>query len=433
VCNSTDIMSYAIETKKRKFDRILEALTDGAVSPSRSSLNSRNNASTTTLSQDSASDSSKRRRVAPGAAPLVSTPLVNSVSGHYLPSSRTAFLQRLETFRHVTQWHIPSTEPINAAAWAKRGWICADTDTVCCGVCKARARIDLELDNDLLQPEKEEDTTRDEQDAAADEDDRFAVAAEIHDNMVKRYQDMIVTAHADGCLWRKRGCDASIQRIEGLLNTASAMAGLRARYDSIMTRPEEVPEVSPLPSSFGVGTQELTRFQLKDGEDVNADALTLAICGWERKCEDVVECRHCFRSLGLWLYRGGSPSMEKLDAVESHLEYCPWRAAEAQDTEVMVASGLLETKDDSRPRSERLAGWLLVSLAVVKESSKKRGSRPTQTAISDHGSATDSKESLTPEQREKKMRDLLRRIKEIKKPFNVKSLLKRKDKDKTNV
>src|SRR4051812_39304251 len=107
-------MSYAIETKKRKFDRTLEALTSAAAnSPSRTSLNLRNNPSTTSLTADDASDGSKRRRIAPTSRPTLTTSAsTTSLAGHYLPTSRSAFLERLETFRHVTQWHVPSTDPI---------------------------------------------------------------------------------------------------------------------------------------------------------------------------------------------------------------------------------------------------------------------------------------------------------------------------------
>ncbi len=418
-------MSYAVEIKKRKFDRILEALSDSAASPSRTSLNARNNASTTTLTQDSASDSSKRRRVTPTAKAVVPSTSVTSLCGHYLPSSRAAFLQRLETFRHVTQWHIPSTEPINAAAWAKRGWVCVDTDTIYCGACKERVHVDLDADSELL---KNQENNEDEE--HADQDDSFVMRSEIHESMVKRYQEMIVTAHGENCLWLKRGCDSSIQRIEGLLNTSMAISALRTRYESIINRAEEVPRVAPLPGDGFEATEGLERFRFNDNEKPQLDALKLAVCGWERKCEDVIECRHCFRSLGLWLYRGETPAMERLDAVEDHLEYCPWRSTEAQDTEIII--GGRRDSEGSSPSLQRVAGWALVLQAMLKDNSKRESKQPVSTSASETElTSTPNNESQTPEQREKKMRDLLRRIKEIKKPFNVKALLKRKDKGQT--
>ena len=429
-------MSYAIETKKRKFDRILEGLSDRPGSPSASlsrfSLNSRNNASTTSLSQDSASDSSKRRRVSPQAAPTAPTfskPV--SLSGNYLPSSRAAFIERLSTFRQVTIWHIPSTDPINAAAWVKRGWICEDTDTVSCGACKERLHVDLSVDTELLETHKTDEQGDGDVEDTGDRDDAedFGISSEVYDNIVKRYQDLIVTAHAQGCLWRSRGCDASIQRIEGLLNTNITLSGMRSRYESLMTRPDEIPNVETLPTTTLTQPEDLDEFQSNTDDGLDANALRLAICGWERKAEDVIECRYCFRSLGLWLYRGESPAIEKLDAVENHLEYCPWRSAEAQDTEVQPT--LNKTGDDLVAKKQRVPGWVLVYQAISKNNRHRRPRPPSSIATSEPTSSMGSKDSTTSEQREKKMKDLLRRIKEIKKPFNVKGLLKRKDHHKT--
>ncbi|KAJ9614056.1 hypothetical protein H2200_002192 [Cladophialophora chaetospira] len=428
-------MSYAIETKKRKFDRILEAMNDGAAppsgSPARSSLNSRHNTSTTSLTLDAASDSSKRRRVTPHSAPTSSISSATSdLSGHYLPSSRPAFLQRLETFRSITTWHVPSTGPINAAAWAKRGWICVDSDTVTCGVCKERVYVDLNVDNELLKSKGENEQENGGNGSADDNksEDDFDVLAEVYDNIVKRYQGMIVTAHAQSCLWRTRGCDASIQRIEGLLNTNLALSGLRSRYDSLVTRPDEIPTVESLPPTNLGAPQELEVFRANTEDKPDINALRLAACGWERRSEDVIECRHCYRSLGLWLYRGDSPAIEKLDPVDSHLEYCPWRSADAQDSEVHLSH---EKTGDGHGLKEKVPGWVLVYQAVAKNNVQRRPKPPPSVAASEPESSTGSQGSATSEQREKRMKDLLRRIKEIKKPFNVKGLLRRKEKPMT--
>ncbi|KEF63300.1 uncharacterized protein A1O9_01277 [Exophiala aquamarina CBS 119918] len=421
-------MSYAIETKKRKFDRILEALADATgTSPSRTSLNSRN-CQSTSLTGDDASDGSKRRRIAPTSrSNLTATNSTASLVGLYLPASRTAFLERLETFRHVTQWHVPSTDSINAAAWAKRGWTCVDTDTVSCGSCRARVHIDLSLDSQLLKTRESEQ--QGEVGPEQQEDD-FEVAAEVYHGIIARYQDQIIAAHSESCLWRKRGSDASIQRIEGLLNTNTALSATRKRYEGIMIRPEQIPNVAALPSACIAGERELLSFRPDSVDEVNTNALKLAICGWERKSDDVIECRNCFRSLGLWLYRGAPPAIEKLDGVDNHLEYCPWRSAEAQDTEIALPKQ--KHGEDSAPAKARVPGWELVHMAIVRDNTRKlvHESTLTSTASEAETSTGSSDSMITPEQREKKMRDLLKRIKEIKKPFNVKSLLRRKEKGK---
>lgn len=399
-------MSYELEAKKRKFDRILESLTDGSLP--RSTLNSRNNASTISLT--TGSDASKRRRITP-TSQIANPASTRSLTGHYLPSSRPAFLERLETYRQVTQWHVPSTEVINASAWAKRGWICIDKDTVFCGPCKERLTIDLDLENGNLH----------EPDAAGDgaEDESYSLAKDVYEALIKRYREMIVTAHANSCPWRRRGCDSSIHRIEGLLNTANAVSGLRERYNSIATNLDEIPAVSL--TQDRVDEQELQSFKF-DTETLSQDALKLAMCGWHRKCPDVVECKPCFRSLGLWLYRGDDPTIEKLDAAESHLEFCPWRSPEAQDSEISISHKGVQKKT-------KFSGLQLVYQALVKSNARKSLAVRPATAVTSTSTEGSLGTAPSPEQREKRKRDLMKRIRDLRKPFNVRNLLRRKDKE----
>lgn len=415
------VMSYAIESKKRKFERILESLTDGAASQSRTSLNTRNNGSTISLVDEATSEASKRRRITPTSVLIATkTASTTSLTGHYLPSSRQAFLERLETFRQVTQWHVPSTEPINASAWVKRGWVCVDTDTVFCGSCKQRLWIDLDAKTRDAPEDSEDPNIKTEDDA-----EQYEITNAVYDALVKRYQEMILTAHAESCPWRKRGCDASIQRVEGLLNTNNAIAGVKSRYESMSVQSEDVPDVIELPSAQAT-EQELDRFDFETSEKPLRNVLRLAVCGWQRKVDDVIECRHCFRSLGLWLYRGDEPTMDRLDAVESHLEYCPWRSPDAQDTEISVS---MQEEDRTVQRKGKVSGYILVCQAIAKDNVKKRSSVITDRGLSSAGGSSQvPSESMTPEQREKKKVDLLRRIKELKKPFKFKSMLKRKEK-----
>ena len=143
--------TYALESKKRKFDRLLDTLTDRVgqrptTTPTARSVSTTSSvrsatgstAAPTTLRQELIA-AAKRRRVTPVGDGN------QSLASQYLPSSRPAFLERLETYRHITKWHLPSTIAINAAAWAKRGWICADIDTVSCPVCLQRVVVDLNI------------------------------------------------------------------------------------------------------------------------------------------------------------------------------------------------------------------------------------------------------------------------------------------------
>jgi len=427
-------MSYAIETKKRKFDRILESLTEPTSTQvqqkeSRASLDSGRNASITKRTlREELIEASKRRRV----SPTLSKPSSHSsLLGHYLPSSRVAFLERLETFRHITKWHIPSTVAINATAWAKRGWICADVDTVSCGSCSERVTIDLEMnkrkDNDKNnEGECQENETPNEAPQEG-EDEREDMDVEVYDALVKRYGEMISTSHSERCPWRRRGCDSSIQRIEGLLNTSGVISSVRTRFES-MAKIEDVPIVLDFPAYEDLPPPNMRDLEELEFAPVNPNALKLAVCGWQYKEADVVECKHCFRSLGLWLYRGAAPTVENLDAVESHLEYCPWRSPEAQDTELIVHPD----GDRNAGKKLKFPGWALVCHAVKKHNLKKKGgANRSSLSTSQTDGADVEREPVSPEQREKKMRDIMKRIKEIKKPFNVRNLLRRMDRSDT--
>ncbi|KAK5946366.1 hypothetical protein PMZ80_000509 [Knufia obscura] len=423
-------MSYAIETKKRKFDRILESLIEPS-SPQaqyperRASLNSRDNASTTKRTlREELLEASKRRRVTPTLSKSTSH---SSLLGHYLPSSRAAFLERLETFRHVTKWHIPSTVAINAAEWAKRGWVCADVDTVSCGSCSERVTINLDMKS--RQEDDKENQADTEQNNAVREvpmeegeatDD---MAVEVYEALIKRYGDLITTSHSESCPWRRRGCDSAIQRIEGLLNTSNVVSAVRGRFESMAEKIEDVPTVSDLPAYEDLPAPNIHDLEELQFTPANLNALKLAVCGWQYKEADVVECKHCFRSLGLWLYRGPTPTMEHLDAIESHLEYCPWRSSDAQETVLMIHPD----SDRSAGKKLKFPGWALAYHAIKKHNLKKKGGADRSSmSISQFDGVDTEREHVSPEQREKKMRDLMRRIKEIKKPFNVKSLLKKK-------
>ena len=112
--------------------------------------------------------------------------------------------------------------------------------------------------------------------------------------------------------------------------------------------------------------------------------------------------------------------------MESHLEYCPWRSPDAQDTEITVSnqeeSGVVQKK-------EKASGYTLVCQAMAKDNSKKQSATTNDGPSSLEGSSRPvTFGSMLPEQREKKRIDLLRRIKELKKPFKGKSLWKKKEK-----
>lgn len=221
-------MSYTIDTTKRKFHRLLDSLTNASSTSLPSTLQERS-ASITTLPATLESPAKKLRMDRPGSADVRASPrsIATSVGGSPLagrkatvkivgehkspnfgPLDRAQFLARLKTFRHVDKW---TSKPVrvNEVEWAKRGWSCVGRDRVgCVGGCDRELVIKLES-----TPEPRADDTE------ADVDDGDWSAG-VNEQLVERYAEMIVTAHDEYCLWRKRACDGpfSPERLELRLN-----------------------------------------------------------------------------------------------------------------------------------------------------------------------------------------------------------------------
>lgn len=163
-------MSYALETKKRKFTRVLESISkpltlgDGTTKAAKDPI---------TAARERLADSASIKRVRVGDDAVTSkttlsrSPRVSSsspsVRPNFVPWDRDRFLERLETFRPVTRWS-SKPAPINEVEWAKRGWSCTDYMRVACvGGCGATLVVKLpdetddfeDLDSDKVQERRE--------------------------------------------------------------------------------------------------------------------------------------------------------------------------------------------------------------------------------------------------------------------------------------
>lgn len=154
-------MSYAVETKKRKFHRVLESLTK----PSTAEPLSKKAPATPTTARErlpadlsikkvrlSSQDESGFASVGGSILKARATSRDSSVSStarpSFVPWDRERFLERLETFRRVDRWS-PKPAAISEVEWAKRGWICTDVSRVACvGGCGGSVVVKLpdELD-----------------------------------------------------------------------------------------------------------------------------------------------------------------------------------------------------------------------------------------------------------------------------------------------
>lgn len=167
-------MSYAVESKKRKFHRVLESISkpltaDNAPKPSLSAstpaaagAQDRPPANLSIkkvrlASNDSSDPISVRNSILKLSRPTSRTSSSSSTKRPtFLPWDRDAFLERLETFRRVDRW-TSKPAPINEVQWAKRGWICSDTMRVSCvSGCGGSAVVKLPDEIDELDGYDEE-------------------------------------------------------------------------------------------------------------------------------------------------------------------------------------------------------------------------------------------------------------------------------------
>lgn len=119
-------------------------------------------------------------------------PLEPRKARNYAPYSQEQFLARLKTFADVKLWTM-KPDKISEVEWAKRGWVCEGWNKVAClGGCGKRLVV-------KLMPKR-----KDKNGKEIDFSEDFEVGTE--DGLVEKYQDLIVTGHEEGCLWRRMGC-----------------------------------------------------------------------------------------------------------------------------------------------------------------------------------------------------------------------------------
>ncbi|MCJ1282409.1 hypothetical protein MMC26_001732 [Xylographa opegraphella] len=370
-------MAYALSTTKRKFHRILDSISNSSTT-SLTPKPQNENGSATTLTQYPAK---KARIVRPASVYATSTtqtessePIKSSSDQTtplkkrppFTPWDREDFLRRLETFRTPYLW-MTKPDKVNEVQWARRGWICVGKDRVACSACRRELVM-------ILEPDEPADCNGDDEVASGGEDWR----SNAQTDLVEQYASMIITAHDEGCLWRRRGCDATIQRLN-LTHPATTLEALRTRYESFARLKIRLPTSVRAPASLPLDDlskqfisflqQPLGTANLPDNLILNKEALMLALFGWQAETEHdlkIATCNACFRRLGLWLYlpkenTNGSfevkePIMSHLDLIEEHRLYCPWVNVSSQNGDV-VPQGV-------SPDSTGLAGWEILAKVV---------------------------------------------------------------------
>lgn len=266
----------------------------------------------------------------------------------YCPGDRDQLIRRLGTFQELTEW-TPKPDTVNEIEWAKRGWMCVGKERVRCTLCNKELVVKV--------------NTREEEGKEVS----VLVPSEIEEALVKKFAELILDAHQDGCLWRKRGCDDSLLRLS-LASPQTALPSLRQRYDELCARPAFLPYLFNLrlPPTFSLETvksQLAPKFftdppppsSSSNSKTVSSSpaqiedvALALALTGWQGLTNPRIgpvpnsaSCATCLRRLGLWMFKSREVDeatgeifvpapMDHLDPVREHRFFCPWRNAATQ-------------------------------------------------------------------------------------------------------
>ncbi|KAF7719672.1 Uncharacterized protein PECH_004172 [Penicillium ucsense] len=401
-------MSYAVESKKRKFHRMLESISK-PLTLETASRNPGPESTMTTKNRTPADLSIKRVRLdnndtseypavrkstskiaRPDLQRTSSSVSTSSTRPTFVPWDRERFLERLETFRRVDRW---TSKPaaINEVQWAKCGWVCTDVARVSC-ISNCGGSVVVKLPDEI------------------DEVDGFDMEKvqerkQVRLRLVEEYQKQMIEEHGENCPWRNRGCDATIQHLP-LTNVDVAILGLRTRYTHLIQMSERLPTLETLrfPDSFDIeslvhllpadwspksdrGTLPPSDSNEEAGgeaaappptdlpsQDVNKAALAIALFGWDSTPDsstDLVACKACFRRLGLWMYKpkanGDRSVFDSLDVAAEHMEYCPWTDRNAQSGTGKVNQNLASLR----------SGWEIVAEAIkVKHRRQERSTAP---------------------------------------------------------
>ncbi|KAL4922268.1 C3HC zinc finger-like-domain-containing protein [Aspergillus aurantiobrunneus] len=438
-------MSYALETKKRKFHRVLESLTK----PSNTETSNQTASSATALEhapsakrarlsgRDDTILGSVRKDILNVARPASRASSLSSQSRpSFVPWDRERFLERLETFRRVDRWP-PKPSAVNEVEWAKRGWICTDVARVTCvGGCGGSVVVKIPDELDEL----------DGYDA-----DKIQERMEVRAKLVQEYTGLTAQGHGESCPWRNKGCDAAIHRLP-LTNPDTAISNLKTRYSHILKMADQLPSpdflqvpegfnaqdiISILPSGelqTSEACEETTETRQpgpehseepkppspdQNGSPTNEAAFVLAFLGWDSVdgSANLAGCHACFRRLGLWMYKpkgtGDAPTHDPLDAAGEHMDYCPWINRRSQS-----GTGNLSEKTEGLRN-----GWELLAQALKVKHLRKTRLTPSASRAGSEAPSIDDSVIDEPDDDSKKAKDRewwakLRRMRQM---LNVKS------------
>lgn len=468
-------MSYAVETKKRKFHRVLESLTKPSSTDSAPKL------STADVSlkkprlgnrNDGSELAAARRAILKVARPSSGGSTTSTASRpSFVPWDRERFLERLETFRRVDWWS-PKPSAINEVEWAKRGWICTGASRVTCvGGCGGSVVVKLPDELDELDGYDREKIQERKEVRKLGLILSFLGVTYINEGvgskLVEEYAGRLVQGHGENCPWKNKGCDGLFARFQinearsltrasdtihrlPLTNPDVAIANLHTRYTHVNTLADQLPaqDILQTPASFDpddiitflpTKTFQSSEASAPSGESqtvhattetqdtlpqspppaelsINKTALVFAFFGWDTVSDGkdgLLGCTACFRRLGLWMYRPKENGGAPLyDSLDLVQEHMEY--CPWVNGKAQSGTGRASEKEDNLQ-----SGWQLLAHGLkVKH---RRHIRSTTSTHSRAASEAPSSDGFSVDEKQSSDREWWAKIRRMRQVLNVKS------------
>jgi hypothetical protein len=207
-------MAYAVESRKRKFHRLLESISNNGVA-----VGARSARTPELAAADMSLSPEKRRRLGapqtstslPPSAKVVAARLVASTSkaaddtttstmptmlglkingARYAPSDRSALILRIKTYQSPIGRWARKPAVMNELEFAKNGWVCIGKEEVACVYCHSRMEVPYEAEVQAID-EATPDAGEEEKDGRR----------ELLERLKSRCVRMMHEEHDDGCPW----------------------------------------------------------------------------------------------------------------------------------------------------------------------------------------------------------------------------------------
>jgi Rsm1-like len=188
-------------------------------------------------------------------------------------------------------------------------------------------------------------------------------------------------------------------------------------------QPEETyPVATDLEAADQQSQEDLQGSPEFPGRRINRAAFALAFFGWDVVGDGstgLVECRACFRRLGLWMYKrkenGDVTVYQKLIVAEEHMDYCPWVNPRVQSG----AGKITERVEDFHD------GWELLAQAIrTKHRRRVRSMAPPERPSKDPETVSIGYSAADEETRNAKNKEWWSKLRRVRQALSIKSAKK---------